>query len=523
MIIIEKVHIEKFRGFENIDIKFNHPVNAIIGRNGTLKTTLLGILAQPFSLETGLMSAEQPLFGGKKFNSRMSDKFKFSDTYDIVGEHKWKLTINKQVYPKGEYTCISERRTDNNKIRFWSTEGRKKGMNYIQCPVIYLSLKRLLPIGEEKKIRIAETSLTEDEKEIYVRLHNSILICGDKISGVSSLKSTNKYTLGPETDHSDAITISAGQDNIGRIILAVLSMKRLLDKYKEEYKGGIILIDEIENTLYPAAQEKLIEFMYKAAYEYKLQFFFTTHSMAAITYLKTGKNHERSKLVYLQNVNSKIRVVEDPSLKDIENHLNVAAGRKKEESRIKVYCEDAEGLYLLRALLPNSIKNRVSFVTRIDLSWTVYRTLYQKKIPEFIHNIIVLDGDVRNPNTGWKGYPRNKNIVLLPTDMAPERMLYEMLFNYKQGNEFWDNSLSGYSRDVCFRDYPTHLDDIDMIKEWFRSQKKYAGRNYCRFINQWKRTNKSAVNQFINEFVCAYNRVAKLVGCRDITIDEPTA
>ncbi len=516
MRIIEKIHIDRFRGFENVDISFNRPVNAIIGRNGTLKTTLLGIIAQPFSLETGLMSEEQPLIGGKKFNSRMSDKFKFSDKYDIAGEHKWTLTINPQVYAKREYTCLSERRTDNNKIRFWSTEGREKGMNYIQCPVIYLSLKRLLPIGEEKQIKITESSLTDEEKKEYIQLHNKILICGDRISSVSSLESVNKHTIGPETDHSDAITISAGQDNVGRIILAILSMKRLMDKYKEEYKGGIILIDEIENTLYPAAQEKLIDFMYEAAYKYRLQFFFTTHSMSTISYLKVGKNHERSKLIYLQNVNSKINVVEDPSLKDIENNLNVAAGRKESETRIKVYCEDAEGLNFVRALLPKHIKNKVSFVTGIDLSWTVYKTLYQKGIPEFTHNLIVLDGDVRKTDTGWRGYPKNKNIVLLPSDMAPERAIYEMLYSYEQDDVFWDNSLSGYSRDVCFRDYPNYLVDIDDIKEWFGLQKDYAGKNYCKFINEWKRTNQAAVDSFIIEFVSAYNRVAKLVGCDEI-------
>lgn len=77
MKIIEKIEIEEFRAFHNTTIEFNRPVNAIIGKNGTLKTTLLGMLAHPFSLETGLMSSEKPLIGGKKFNSPMSDKFKF--------------------------------------------------------------------------------------------------------------------------------------------------------------------------------------------------------------------------------------------------------------------------------------------------------------------------------------------------------------------------------------------------------------------------------------------------------------
>ena len=516
MIVIQKVHIDKFRGFENIDISFNRPLNAIVGRNGTLKTTLLGLLAQPFSLETGLMAEEQPLIGGKKFNSRMSDKFKFSDKYDVPGEHKWTLSINPQVYSKGDYTCLSERRSDNKKLRFWSTEGRAKGMNFIQCPVIYLSLKRLIPIGEEKGLKITDALLTDEEKELYINLHNRILISSDVITGVSSLKSTNKITVGPETDHSDAITISAGQDNVGRIILAVLSMKRLMEKYKEEYKGGIIFIDEIENTLYPAAQEKLIDFMYEVAYKYKIQFFFTTHSMSTITYLKTGSKHERCKLVYLQNINNHINAVEDPSLKDIENSLNVAAGRKAIDTKIKVYCEDAEGCAFLQALLPNSIKGSISLVTGIDLSWTVYKSLYQKKVPEFLHSILVLDGDVRRSDLGWKEYPKNKNIVLLPTDMAPERMIYELLYNYRQDNTFWDNSLSGYSRDVCFRDYPNHLDNIDEIKVWFKAQKEFAGRNYRRFINEWKKENPQEVDDFIVSFVNAYNYVAKLVGCQTI-------
>lgn len=68
MVIIEQIDIVKFRGLENISIKFNRPVNAIIGKNGTMKTTLLGMLAHPFTLKTGAMSSEQPLIGGKEFN-----------------------------------------------------------------------------------------------------------------------------------------------------------------------------------------------------------------------------------------------------------------------------------------------------------------------------------------------------------------------------------------------------------------------------------------------------------------------
>lgn len=347
MLIIEQIDIEKFRGLEKVSIKFNKPVNAIIGKNGTMKTTLLGMLAHPFTLKTGAMLSEQPLIGGKEFNSPMSDKFKFSDKYDMPGEHKWSLQVNEKIYSKKIYTCISERRSDNGKLRFWSTEGREKNMNYIQCPVIYLSLKRLLPIGEEARLQINPSKLTEEEEKFYINAHNKILISTEVIQNVQDILSSNgnsKHTLGPETASTDAWTISAGQDNIGRIILAVLSMIRLKEKYPKEYIGGIICIDELESTLYPAAQEKLVEFMYDSAQKYNLQYFFTTHSISVINFLKTGKYNNRNSITYLQKTNGKIKITENPSLRDIENNLNVVAGRRELSSKIKVYCEDKIGI-----------------------------------------------------------------------------------------------------------------------------------------------------------------------------------
>lgn len=523
MRIIEQIDIKKFRGLEDVSIKFNKPVNAIIGKNGAMKTTLLGMLAHPFTLKTGSMSSEQPLIGGKEFNSPMSDKFKFSDKYDIPGEHQWSLQVNTRIYPKHVYTCLSERRTDNGKLRFWSTEGREKDMNYIQCPVIYLSMKRLLPMGEEKRLQVNPSELTSEEKEFYIRMHNQILISTEVIQEVQDISSGNgssKHTLGPETATTDAWTISAGQDNVGRIILAVLSMIRLKKKYPNEYKGGIICIDEMESTLYPAAQEKLIEFMYDSAQKYDLQYFFTTHSMSVINFLKTGKYNNRNSITYLQKVGGKIIVTENPTLRDIENNLNVAAGRKQLSSCLKVYCEDNVGVMFCKAFLPKNVKDKVEFVTGMDLSWSVYKTMYQHKVPEFLNNIIVLDGDVKNPDQGWNNYPHNKNFAFLPTMLAPEQMIYEMLFGMDETDEFWDNSLSGYSKDVCFRDYPNQLSKIDDIKNWFEGQKDNAGRSYSKFLKEWKKRNPDEVEKFVQEFIKAYNYVAAKTGFETLGAEE---
>lgn len=79
--------------------------------------------------------------------------------------------------------------------------------------------------------------------------------------------------------------------------------------------------------------------------------------------------------------------------------------------------------------------------------------------------------DVKKPDLGWKNYPHDKNITFLPTMDAPERMIYNMLYDMDETDEFWDNSLSGYSKAVCFRDYPNRIDNIDCIKKWLTGQK----------------------------------------------------
>lgn len=516
MRIVEKMYVKRFRGISEKEILFNKPVNAIIGKNGTMKTTVLGMIAQPFTLKTGPMSEESPLTGGRYFNSQLSDKFKFSPEYDVPGEHEWSLIVNNKIYEKGTYTCLSERRSDNGRLRFWSTEGREKNMNAIQCPVIYLSMKRLTPIGEEKRLKVDAASLSDEEKRFYCEEHNKILISTENINDVSSVHSTGKNTLGPQTGSYDAWTISAGQDNVGKIILAVLSMIRLKKKYPDDYKGGIICIDEIESTLYPAAQEKLIEFMYDSAQKYKLQYFFTTHSMSVINFLKIGKYNNRNSITYLQRVGGSIKVFENPSLRDIENNLNVEAGRKSDVSKIKVYCEDDIGIKFCRSFLQNDIKRNVDFVSKMDLPWSAYRTLYQHNVPEFLTNLIVLDGDVKDPKNGWKNYPKNKNIIFLPTMKAPERMIYEMLYSLDETDEFWDNGLSGYSKEVCFRDFPNFIEDINAIKSWFQLQKPYAGRGYSKFINLWKKRHLDEVSSFAEQFVKAYNYVAKRTGFEEL-------
>lgn len=519
--IVKKLEIEKFRGLHNFSIDITTPINLIVGQNGTMKTTLLGIIAQPFSTKTSPFSEETRL-DGYKFGSQLSDTFKFSATLDLPGEHKWTLTIDKRIYDKEVYTCLSERRTDNGRLRFWSTEGRESGMNFIQCPVIYLSLKRLIPIGEERQISSDPIVLTDAEKDVYVRKYKEILIApSDEIQELKHIKGSSKSTVVPQTGTYDELTVSAGQDNVGKILLSVLSLARLKNNYPNAYRGGIIFIDELESTLYPAAQEKLSKFLFEAAQEYKIQFFCTTHSFEIIKYIKTGQYKDRGSIFYLKKTGDGLSCIKNPNLPDMVNDLNVAVGKKEKSVQVKIYCEDDVGCLFANKLIPSVLKNRVKFMSKVNLSWGSYKTFYHERIPEFINNIICLDGDVRNdpdPKNRWNNCPKSKNILFLPGEYFLERLLYEHLKNKRDDDPFWDSELGGYSKQVCFRDYPSELKQSDHIKQWYKSQKENAGRGYSKFINDWKKYHVIEVAEFQSDLIKAYNFLADKNGFEKVDL-----
>ena len=58
--IIKSIEIEKFRAFEDVSFCLGRRITAIAGRNATQKTTVLGMIGQPFTISKG-----HPMYGCK--------------------------------------------------------------------------------------------------------------------------------------------------------------------------------------------------------------------------------------------------------------------------------------------------------------------------------------------------------------------------------------------------------------------------------------------------------------------------
>lgn len=528
--ILEKIHIEKFRKFSNLSFSFGSKLTAIVGQNGTMKTTLLGIISQPFSMyydkeNPEITELQKAFFDAKtlddyKFESKFADKFKFDLKKESVGDHKYTLFFHDNNFvPEGRFSVESIARKPSG-IRLWSTKGREQGDGYIHYPVIYLSLKRVSPIGEEGKLSISEKS-AEEYLELFKTIAKDILISEEEYTKTDFLKSSNKATLVSHPDTYGASTVSAGQDNIGKILTAVLSFKKLQEEHPTEYRGGLLFIDEIDATLYPAAQKKLIEKLFRLATDYKIQIIFTTHSPTIINTLFDSKYSHHSKVVFLKECSSKIISEENLALGQIEAKLNVSIIPQKQiPAKIRVYTEDEEARIFLKTILPLKYKKNLDILNINIGSEELISLVDSKKIPEFINNMIILDGDKKYSK-------KSKNIICLPGkndsspssySVGPDHLIYDYLKGLDNGDNFWPGSKTTglYDKQICFSSFQNINSSSprarEKYKDWFLEQKANWGKSNNLPYKHWKDNNPSQVSIFLENFIATYNYLAQKSG-----------
>lgn len=475
---ITKVCIQKFRGFKNQKFEVGSLLTAIAGQNGTQKSTLLGILSQPFSLSSKHpMYGEKPLCGGT-YRSAFSDKFRLSPKFDLPGEHEWTLYFDDST----DYSVKSVRRTGEGvktALRFSHSE-KKKGEGYIALPVIFLSLKRLIPTAEETTVKTNDDLLTDTEVELFKQLHNKILITNTPITSATNIVSAYKNSLGVNTEIYDWNQNSMGQDNLAKILLALFSFKRLKEKYPSDYKGGVLAIDEIDATMYPASQVELLKVLRKYASELKIQIIFTTHSLTLLRHMdelrqdsgKRVETKDQVKMIYLKKMDNDVQIKCDVSYDDIYLDLNVLAQGPDKKRKITTYVEDQETRDFLKAVL----KSRFSQldVVKATLSCSNLIDLVVRKVPAFNapFALVVVDGDVLAMHGVRRLINKTNNVLVLPGGDSPEKVVAKFLNQLSDYDALWTTLPHGYNKQVCFRNftYDQIMDDRERAKEWFRTQ-----------------------------------------------------
>lgn len=272
---ITKLNVENFRHIQNQTLEFGDKLTVITGQNSTGKSSLLGWIAQSCDFKQRYKT-----INSKPFYSRYSEIFHFCKENDYSKEYavslKYKENKNKEEETKlmkTRHTPKTEQGPERYRVDF-----DKRG-TAIDFPVIYLGLRRLIPLATETNISQKEIELQTDEANLFSSLSKKILIILDKTISSEGIKSTNKDILAMKTERYSHLGNSAGQDNIGQIISALISFNRLKSEQDDDYHGGLLLIDEIDATLYAGSQIHLVDELYKFSRDNNIQVVFTTHSL----------------------------------------------------------------------------------------------------------------------------------------------------------------------------------------------------------------------------------------------------
>ncbi|SQJ18015.1 Predicted ATP-binding protein involved in virulence [Salmonella enterica subsp. enterica serovar Heidelberg] len=205
----------------------------------------------------------------------------------------------------------------------------------------------MFPIGETKDDDLTKISLNLPDQYVdYIsQLYKDFL--GISISNIES-NNIGDFKSGPlfDTDNPeiDSNTISSGEDNLFIIVKALVSLRYYFESLlvSNDIKESILLIDEFDATLHPSLQLRLLAKIREYARSYKIQVFFTTHSLSLLEYAFK----EKFNILYLINDYTSVFKLEEPDYLKITMFLkNQTRDDTYNRNKIPVFMEDPEARF----------------------------------------------------------------------------------------------------------------------------------------------------------------------------------
>lgn len=251
---LDWIEIDNIRGWTGQRIKFPFPIVAISGENGSGKSTIIQSCAAVYQKFLSSGSIKQK---GTKYASDF-----FPSTF-------WDAVRDASV--KYGYTQGKEQKDGNIRVR---SERWKGNSDRPLRDVQFLDLSRIVPIGGRiGYAKIAKSSHVEASAEKFDddRLSRLSNILGHKYDQAKmALADVDPERRIPVLQRINA-SYSGYHQGQGETTIAEL-IQADLPKY------GLILIDEIESSLHPRAQRRLIRDLATVCRERELQIIMTTHS-----------------------------------------------------------------------------------------------------------------------------------------------------------------------------------------------------------------------------------------------------
>lgn len=468
--MIKNLNIKKYRKLEDIEFDFTKYINIISGTNGTCKTSLLHIISNSFqaiNTKSPWLKEKDVVGVIKKINKISNPKIEYltrgdKEYNDPAPEIKGEL-FKSSYFDGSELNFRRHNSASSIKTRFsikpkYNNPGEE---SLIPLPIIYLGLFRLFSYGEFKEDDLIQ-KITAKMPDKYL---DEIKDIYEKFTGVQ-IEYENQHDMGGIKTRAqfksnkkgiDSNTISAGEDNLFIILTAIVSLKYYYESIESQKEiESIILIDELDATLHPAFQIKLLDLFREYSKEYKIQIFFTTHSITLLEYAFSRKDN----VIYLLDNIDTVSKIDNIDKYKVQMFLkNKLEADIYEEKKIPIFTEDEEARIFLNLLFSyykesnEEFSKVLSYFHLVDasLSSTAITNIFKDDsiLKTTLRSIAILDGDQPNINI-------TNHLIKLPGNKSPEILLFEYANKiYDENNKFWTNLSiieKGYTKPY-FREY----------------------------------------------------------------------
>ena len=282
-----------------------------------------------------------------------------------------------------------------------------------------------------------------------------------------------------------------------------------------------MLIDELDASLHPEFQIKLLKEFQQYSNEYKIQFFFTTHSFSLIDY---SLDNKIGKLIYLTDQVDHVDLLSNINKYSINALLqNNLVQNIYGSTLIPVLLEDDEAKDFFHNLLQsyqesNNIMISPFFhIVDAKLPSEAIKALATDRYAKqsSIRTISIVDGDQTLDKNSL-----NHNLISLPGKSSPEELIFEYLkMNLVNDDAFWkkaDLIESGYTKKYVNDKILLQLDELETKlqlpgshhgdrregnKKIYQSDSVFW--NYV--MKYWVDNNEQEVNEFFQKLnICFY-------------------
>lgn len=374
---LEWIEISGIRGWVGERVEFPFPVTALVGENGVGKSTVLQAIAA--------------CYGGENYASDFFPDTPWEEVQDA------EIRVSMREGP----TSGSIRTSVRKPTKRWRGNDERRERN-----VEYIDLRRIQPIAARTgyarmaKREVKETAFEEFDNQTIERLSR---ILGRNYHHARLSKTNVDTTRKVPVLIRDGEKYSGFHGGAGETAIAEL-LPKVVPKY------SIILIDEVETSLHPRTQRRLLRDLATLCRNTESQCILTTHSPYILDELPSE---------------GRIYLMQSDGQKKVICGVSPAFAMTKMDDEIypeaDVYVEDDKSATLLGEIITNSgqrdliLRYQAIPYGAANVGRSLGQMVKEKRFPR--PSIVFLDGDQAH----------SVGCNLLPGEDAPERVVFEGL------------------------------------------------------------------------------------------------